>query len=67
MILWTDAAVDAAAQLLDEKITRDDIRQALDAAWAAQEEEWRRIMNERLAKRHDNSTEPAAASDHAKR
>jgi hypothetical protein len=53
MILWTDAAIDAAAQALDEKATRDDIRRALDAAWAAQEEEWRRIMNERLAKRHE--------------
>jgi hypothetical protein len=53
MILWTDAAIDAAAQALDEKVTSDEIRRALDAAWAAQEEEWRRIMNERLAKRHE--------------
>jgi hypothetical protein len=67
MILWTDAAIDAAAQALDEKVTRDEIRRALDAAWAAQEEEWRRIMNERLAKRHDNSTEPSDAGGDAKR
>lgn len=53
MILWTDAAIDAAAQVLADKATREEIRQALDAAWAAQEEEWRRVMNERLAKRHE--------------
>lgn len=53
MILWTDKAIDAAAQALGEKVTHDDIRRALDAAWAAQEDEWRRIMNERLAKRSE--------------